>query len=42
MVDVPSDRAHCPQLPFPAARIGDLCAHGGAVVSGFPTVIIGG
>jgi len=27
---------------MPAARIGDLCAHGGSIVSGFPTVIIGG
>ena len=26
----------------PAARIGDSCAHGGAVVTGFPTVLIGG
>jgi uncharacterized Zn-binding protein involved in type VI secretion len=25
-----------------AARIGDLTAHGGVIVSGFPTVIIGG
>jgi len=27
---------------MPAARIGDLCAHGGSIVSGLPTVIIGG
>jgi uncharacterized Zn-binding protein involved in type VI secretion len=27
---------------LPAARIGDTCAHGGAVVMGFPTVLIGG
>nr|WP_295658855.1 PAAR domain-containing protein [Polymorphobacter sp.] len=27
---------------LPAARIGDLTAHGGAIVLGFPTVIIGG
>ncbi len=27
---------------LPAARIGDLSAHGGAIVSGFPTVLIGG
>lgn len=26
----------------PAARIGDTCAHGGTVVAGFPTVLIGG
>ncbi len=26
---------------LPAARIGDLTAHGGAIVSGFPTVLIG-
>lgn len=26
----------------PAARQGDLTAHGGVIVSGFPTVIIGG
>ena len=26
----------------PAARIGDSCAHGGTVVLGLPTVIIGG
>lgn len=25
-----------------AARIGDMTAHGGAITSGFPTVIIGG
>jgi len=27
---------------LPAARIGDSCAHGGAIVAGFPTVLIGG
>lgn len=27
---------------MPAARIMDACAHGGMVVMGFPTVIIGG
>jgi uncharacterized Zn-binding protein involved in type VI secretion len=26
----------------PAARMGDNCAHGGTIVAGFPTVIIGG
>jgi uncharacterized Zn-binding protein involved in type VI secretion len=26
---------------LPAARMGDTCAHGGAVVIGFPTVIVG-
>jgi uncharacterized Zn-binding protein involved in type VI secretion len=26
----------------PAIRIGDTCAHGGAVVAGCPTVMIGG
>ena len=26
----------------PAARMGDNCAHGGTIVVGFPTVIIGG
>jgi uncharacterized Zn-binding protein involved in type VI secretion len=26
----------------PAARQGDLTAHGGVIVGGFPTVIIGG
>ena len=26
----------------PAARMGDTTAHGGAIVGGFPTVIIGG
>lgn len=29
-------------LGVPAARIGDPCAHGGKVVAGFPTVLIGG
>ena len=27
---------------LPAARMGDKTAHGGTIVSGFPTVIIGG
>jgi uncharacterized Zn-binding protein involved in type VI secretion len=27
---------------MPAARIGDMCAHGGNIVTGFPTVLIGG
>jgi uncharacterized Zn-binding protein involved in type VI secretion len=27
---------------LPAARMGDSCVHGGAVVVGFPTVLIGG
>ncbi len=27
---------------LPAARIGDLTAHGGSIVLGLPTVIIGG
>jgi uncharacterized Zn-binding protein involved in type VI secretion len=27
---------------LPAARIGDLTAHGGVIVMGCPTVIIGG
>ncbi|WP_419192457.1 PAAR domain-containing protein [Engelhardtia mirabilis] len=26
----------------PAARMGDTCAHGGTVVAGLPTVMIGG
>ena len=26
----------------PAARMGDSCAHGGAIVVGFPQVLIGG
>jgi uncharacterized Zn-binding protein involved in type VI secretion len=25
----------------PAARMGDLCAHGGTIVLGFPTVLLG-
>jgi hypothetical protein len=25
----------------PAARMGDMCAHGGAIVVGCPTVLIG-
>jgi uncharacterized Zn-binding protein involved in type VI secretion len=27
---------------LPAARIGDTCAHGGTIVAGLPTVLIGG
>lgn len=27
---------------FPAARMGDQCAHGGKIVVGLPTVLIGG
>ena len=26
---------------LPAARLGDMTAHGGAIVTGFPTVLIG-
>jgi uncharacterized Zn-binding protein involved in type VI secretion len=26
----------------PAARVGDTCAHGGTIVLGCPTVMIGG
>jgi uncharacterized Zn-binding protein involved in type VI secretion len=26
----------------PAARLGDTCAHGGSIVFGLPTVLIGG
>jgi uncharacterized Zn-binding protein involved in type VI secretion len=26
----------------PAARMGDVTAHGGSIVAGFPTVLIGG
>lgn len=26
----------------PAARMGDLTAHGGSIISGYPTVMIGG
>jgi uncharacterized Zn-binding protein involved in type VI secretion len=29
-------------MGIPAARIGDACAHGGKIVLGFPTVLIGG
>ena len=30
-------------MPFPAARLGDMTAHGGAIVGpGCPTVLIGG
>ena len=28
--------------PGPAARMGDTTAHGGSIVVGFPTVLIGG
>ncbi|AQR73696.1 PAAR domain-containing protein [Sphingomonas sp. LM7] len=27
---------------MPAARLGDACAHGGSIVLGLPTVLIGG
>lgn len=27
---------------MPAARLGDSCAHGGSIVIGLPTVLIGG
>ncbi len=29
-------------MPVPAARMGDSTSHGGTIVSGFPTVLIGG
>jgi uncharacterized Zn-binding protein involved in type VI secretion len=29
-------------MGMPAARIGDQTAHGGTIVAGFPTVLIGG
>ena len=29
-------------MGMPAARMGDMTAHGGAIVLGFPTVLIGG
>jgi uncharacterized Zn-binding protein involved in type VI secretion len=29
-------------IGLPAARIGDLTAHGGSIVVGLPTVLIGG
>jgi len=29
-------------LGLPAARVGDSTAHGGTIVVGFPTVLIGG
>jgi uncharacterized Zn-binding protein involved in type VI secretion len=29
-------------MPAPAARQGDLTAHGGVITVGFPTVLIGG
>lgn len=29
-------------LGLPAARLGDSCAHGGSIVFGLPTVLIGG
>lgn len=27
---------------LPAARMGDACAHGGSIIGGLPTVLIGG
>jgi uncharacterized Zn-binding protein involved in type VI secretion len=27
---------------LPVARMGDMTAHGGTIVGGFPTVLIGG
>lgn len=29
-------------MSLPAARIGDLTAHGGVIITGLPTVLIGG
>src|SRR3954468_9841028 len=29
-------------MGMPAARLGDQCAHGGTIVAGLPTVMIGG
>lgn len=29
-------------MPKPAARMGDMCCHGGSIVTGMPTVLIGG
>jgi uncharacterized Zn-binding protein involved in type VI secretion len=29
-------------MPAPAARMGDMTAHGGAIAMGFPQVLIGG
>lgn len=29
-------------MPMPAARMGDMTAHGGVITVGFPTVLIGG
>ena len=29
-------------MPMPAARMGDMTIHGGAIVVGYPTVLIGG
>jgi uncharacterized Zn-binding protein involved in type VI secretion len=29
-------------MPQPAARMGDLTSHGGSIVMGLPTVLIGG
>ena len=29
-------------MGYPAARISDMTAHGGVIVTGYPTVIIGG
>ena len=28
-------------MPAPAARMGDMTAHGGTIAAGFPTVLIG-
>jgi uncharacterized Zn-binding protein involved in type VI secretion len=28
-------------MKMPQARIGDMTAHGGAIVLGFPTVLVG-
>jgi len=27
---------------LPAARIGDMCGHGGVLITGYPTILIGG
>jgi uncharacterized Zn-binding protein involved in type VI secretion len=29
-------------IPTPAARMGDMTAHGGTIILGCPTVLIGG
>ncbi len=29
-------------MPQPAARMGDVCAHGGTITAGYPMVLIGG